>query len=200
MLFSVHLTVILWAFLKVITGFFTIISLFNFQGPTHFQGLFAFFIWSRSPQQCKSYYTTLFWFCQALFKSFLKSFFQLLKSKPSNTFDYFLNVDSPLPCVLTLFHRLCFLLSASPLSATVDIISALLSFVNPFLTIFLSFLHYRQFLHFKLTCCLFYPKIHYIYPLYTLFLKINLIRQIFKTIFLTKNGYIYIIVLTNESP
>ena len=74
MLFSVHLTVILWAFLKVITGFFTIISLFNFQGPTHFQGLFAFFIWSCSPQQCKSYYTTLFWFCQALFKSFLKSF------------------------------------------------------------------------------------------------------------------------------
>ena len=99
MLFSVHLTVILWAFLKVITGFFTIISLFNFQGPTHFQGLFAFFIWSRSPQQCKSYYTTLFWFCQALFKSFFKKFFQLLKSKPSNTFGYFLNVDSPLPCV-----------------------------------------------------------------------------------------------------
>ena len=55
-------------------GFLYIISLFNFQGPTHFQGLFAFFIWSRTPQQCKSYYTTLFWFCQALFKSFLKSF------------------------------------------------------------------------------------------------------------------------------
>ena len=55
-------------------GFLYIISLFNFQGPTHFQGLFAFFIWSLTPQQCKSYYTTLFWFCQALFKSFLKSF------------------------------------------------------------------------------------------------------------------------------
>lgn len=141
--------------------------------------------------------------CFDFVKHFLKvfkKFFQLLKSKPSNTFGYFLNADSPLPCVLTLFHRLCFLLSASPLSATVDIISALPSFVNPFLTIFLSFLYYRQILHFKLTCCLFYPKIHYIYPLYTLFYKIHFIRQIFKTIFLTKNGYIYIIVLTNESP
>ena len=47
----------------------------------------------------------------------------------------------------TLFHRSCFLLSASPLSATVDIISALLPFVNPFFTIFLSFLHYRQIFH-----------------------------------------------------
>ena len=165
MLFSVHLTVILWAFLKVITGFFTIISLFNFQGPTHFQGLFAFFIWSRSPQQCKSYYTTLFWFCQALFKSFFKKFFQLLKSKPSNTFDYFLNVDSPLPCVLTLFHRLCFLLSASPLSATVDIISALPSFVNPFLTIFLSFLHYRQIFYIIWISEWFLISFHHYFPL-----------------------------------
>ena len=168
MLFSVHLTVILWAFLKVITGFFTIISLFNFQGPTHFQGLFAFFIWSRSPQQCKSYYTTLFWFCQALFKSFFKKFFPLLKSKPSTTFDYFLNVDSPLPCVLTLFHRSCFLLSASPLSATVDIISALSSFVNPFLTIFLSFLHYRQIFHIILYSIWFLIPFHYYSAFYTL--------------------------------
>lgn len=87
----------------------------------------------------------------------------------------------------TLFHRLCFLLSASPLSATVDIISALPSFVNPFLTIFLSFLHYRQFLHFKLTCCLFYPKIHYIHP----FLKILYLTD-FQNNFLDKEWvYIY---------
>ena len=82
----------------------------------------------------------------------------------------------------------CFLLSASPLSATVDIISALPSFVNPFLTIFLSFLHYRQFLHFKLTCCLFYPKIHYIHP----FLKIKLYSTDFQYNFLDKEWvYIY---------
>ena len=88
----------------------------------------------------------------------------------------------------TLFHRSCFLLSASPLSATVDIISALLPFVNPFLTIFLSFLHYRQFLHFKLTCCLFYPKIHYIHP----FFKNKLYSTDFQNNFLDKEWvYIY---------
>jgi len=38
-------------------------------------------------------------------------------------------------------------LSAPPLSATVDIISALPSFVNPFFTIFLSFLLYQQIFH-----------------------------------------------------
>lgn len=165
MLFSVHLTVILWAFLKVITGFFTIFSLFNFQGPTHFQGLFAFFIWSRTPQQCKSYYTTLFWFCQALFKSFLKSF-SAFKIKTEQHFRLLSECWLSTSVRSTLFHRLCFLLSASPLSATVDIISALPSFVNPFFTIFLSFLHYQQILHFKLTCCLFYPKIHYIHPFF----------------------------------
>ena len=88
----------------------------------------------------------------------------------------------------TLFHCLCFLLSASPLSATVDIISALLPFVNPFLTISLSFLHYRQFLHFKLTCCLFYPKIHYIHP----FFKNKLYSTDFQNNFLDKEWvYIY---------
>ena len=89
------------------------------------------------------------------------------------------------------FHTLSpsvFFLSASPLSATVDIISALPSFVNPFLTIFLSFLHYRQFLHFKLTCCLFYPKIHYIH----LFFKNKLYSTDFQNNFLDKEWvYIY---------
>ena len=108
MLFSVHLTVILWAFLKVITGFFTIISLFNFQGPTHFQGLFAFFIWSRSPQQCKSYYTTLFWFCQALFKSFLKSFFSFQNQNRAT-----LSITS---WMLTLHFRAFYTLSPSVFS------------------------------------------------------------------------------------
>lgn len=146
-------------------GFLYYISLFNFQGPTHFQGLFAFFIWSRTPQQCKSYYTTLFWFCQALFKSFLKSF-SAFKIKTEQHFRLLSECWLSTSVRSTLFHRLCFLLSASPLSATVDIISALPSFVNPFFTIFLSFLHYRQILHFKLTCCLFYPKIHYIHPFF----------------------------------
>ena len=152
MLFSVHLTVILRAFLKVITGFFTIFSLFNFQGPTHFQGLFAFFIWSCSPQQCEIYYTTSFWVCQAFFKSFLKTFSSfsnqnwvtlLITSWPP-TLHFRAFWQSFIACV--------FLSSAVPLSATVDIISALPAFVNPFLTIFLSFLHYWQIPYFKLTC------------------------------------------------
>ena len=68
----------------------------------------------------------------------------------------------------TLFHRLCFLLSASPLSATVDIISALSSFVNPFLTIFLSFLHYRQIFYIILYSILFLMPFHYYSAFYTL--------------------------------
>ena len=167
MLFSVHLTVILWAFLKVITGFFTIFSLFNFQGPTHFQGLFAFFIWSRTPQQCKSYYTTLFWFCQALFKSFLKSF-SAFKIKTEQHFWLLSECWLSASARSTLFHRLCFLLSASPLSATVDIISALPSFVNPFFTIFLSFLHYRQIFHIILFSIWFLMSFHYYSAFYTL--------------------------------
>ena len=152
MLFSVHLTVILWAFLKVITGFFTIISLFNFQGPTHFQGLFAFFTWSCSPQQCEIYYTTSFWVCQAFFKSFLKTFFKLFKSKPSHTFDYFLTADSPLPCVLTVFHRLCFSLVCRASQRNSWYYISTSRFCKPLFDNFFIFLHYRQILHFKLTC------------------------------------------------
>ena len=56
------------------------------------------------------------------------------------------------------------------------------------ISIFLSFLHYRQFLHFKLTCCLFYPKIHYIHP----FLKNKLYSTDFQNNFLDKEWvYIY---------
>ena len=68
----------------------------------------------------------------------------------------------------TLFHRSCFLLSSSPLSATVDIISALPSFVNPFLTIFLSFLHYRQIFYIILYSILFLMPFHYYSAFYTL--------------------------------
>ena len=102
MLFSVHLTVILWAFLKVITGFFTIISLFNFQGPTHFQGCLLSSFEVANLSSARAIILHCFDFVKHFLKVF-KKFFQLLKSKLSNTFDYFLNVDSPLPCVLHSF-------------------------------------------------------------------------------------------------
>ena len=72
----VHLTVILWAFLKVITGFF-LSSLFNFQGPTYCLRRFYFGFPQSQSQQCKSYYTTAFCFCQPLFLSFFKNFFEV---------------------------------------------------------------------------------------------------------------------------
>ena len=76
MLFCVHLTVILWAFLKVITGFF-LSSLFNFQGPTYCLRRSVFGFPMSHSQQCKSYYTTAFCFCQPLFLSFFKNFFEV---------------------------------------------------------------------------------------------------------------------------
>ena len=165
MLFSVHLTVILWAFLKVITGFFTLSRCSIFKVLRTFKAclLSSFEVAHLSSARA------IILRCFDFVKHFLKVFQKVFSAFKIKTEQHFWLLSE---CWLstsvrsTLFHRLCFLLSASPLSATVDIISALPSFVNPFLTIFLSFLLYRQILHFKLTCCLFYPKIHYIHPFF----------------------------------
>ena len=103
MLFSVHLTVILWAFLKVITGFFTLSRCSIFKVLRTFKACLLPSFEVANLSSARAIILRCFDFVKHFLKVFFKKFFRLLKSKPSNTFDYFLNVDSPLPCVLHSF-------------------------------------------------------------------------------------------------
>lgn len=113
MLFSVHLTVILWAFLKVITGFFTLSRCSIFKVLRTFKACLLSSFEVAHLSSARAIILHCFDFVKHFLKVF-KKFFQLLKSKPSNTFDYFLNVDSPLPrvphsftvCVFSCLSRL----------------------------------------------------------------------------------------------
>ena len=167
MLFSVHLTVILWAFLKVITGFFTLSRCSIFKVLRTFKAclLSSFEVAHLSSARA------IILRCFDFVKHFLKVFQKVFSAFKIKTEQHFWLLSE---CWLstsvrsTLFHRSCFLLTASPLSATVDIISALPSFVNPFLTISLSFLHYRQIFYIILYSIWFLMPFHYYSAFYTL--------------------------------